>query len=193
MFRPAAGRTYTSSTSFSHLKDTLFGKESWVSRGKVPYKYYTVDPPYLCSFGRNCLWYLHMSSNIGTLWWAYVSGTCNKHLHSLMEDLLVMAQAVSELQQQVADLKLEKEQLLKAVTEQQHDAACLAEHVAQIGQLKQVLASMQHHNAELETASEVCVWYTISHVLAGVPAAQIPKTQFMGIAGSGRREDTIKA
>ncbi len=31
MFRPAAGRTYNSSTSFSHLKDTLFGKESWVS------------------------------------------------------------------------------------------------------------------------------------------------------------------
>ena len=64
-------------------------------------------------------------------------------------------QAVSELQQQVADLKLEKEQLLKAVTEQQHDAACLAEHVAQIGQLKQVLASMQQHNAELETGSKV--------------------------------------
>ena len=64
-------------------------------------------------------------------------------------------QAVSELQQQVADLKLEKEQLLKAVTEQQHDAACLAEHVAQIGQLKQVLASMQRHNAELETGSKV--------------------------------------
>jgi len=50
---------------------------------------------------------------------------------------------------------LEKEQLLKAVTEQQHDAACLAEHVAQIGQLKQVLASMQQHNAELETGSKV--------------------------------------
>lgn len=50
----------------------------------------------------------------------------------------------------MADLKLEKEQLLKAVTEQQHDAACLAEHVAQIGQLKQVLANLQHHNAELE-------------------------------------------
>lgn len=31
MFRPAAGRNYNSSTSFSHLKDTLFGKESWVS------------------------------------------------------------------------------------------------------------------------------------------------------------------
>lgn len=59
-------------------------------------------------------------------------------------------QAVAELQQQVADLKLEKEQLLKAVTEQQHDAACLAEHVAQIGQLKQVLANLQQHNAELE-------------------------------------------
>ena len=64
-------------------------------------------------------------------------------------------QAVSELQQQVADLKLEKEQLLKAVTEQQHDAACLAEQVAQIGQLKQVLANMQQHNAELETDSKV--------------------------------------
>ncbi|DBA85969.1 TPA: hypothetical protein ACH3X1_005507 [Trebouxia sp. C0004] len=64
-------------------------------------------------------------------------------------------QAVSELQHQVADLKLEKEQLLKAVTEQQHDAACLAEHVAQIGQLKQVLASMQQHNAELETDSKM--------------------------------------
>lgn len=63
----------------------------------------------------------------------------------------VVWQAVAELQQQVADLKLEKEQLLKAVTEQQHDAACLAEHVAQIGQLKQVLANLQQHNAELET------------------------------------------
>ncbi|DBA72927.1 hypothetical protein WJX79_003759 [Trebouxia sp. C0005] len=92
MFRPAAGSTYNSSTSFSHLKDTLFGKDSW---------------------------------------------------------------AVSELQQQVADLKLEKEQLLKAVTEQQHDAACLAEHVAQIGQLKQVLANLQQHNAELETGSKL--------------------------------------
>lgn len=32
MFRPAIkeSRGYTSSTSFSHLKDTLFGKESWV-------------------------------------------------------------------------------------------------------------------------------------------------------------------
>lgn len=54
----------------------------------------------------------------------------------------------------MADLKLEKEQLLKAVTEQQHDAACLAEHVAQIGQLKQVLANLQQHNAELETTGK---------------------------------------
>ena len=45
---------------------------------------------------------------------------------------MLLVQAVAELQQQVADLKLEKEQLLKAVTEQQHDAACLAEHVAQM-------------------------------------------------------------
>ena len=58
------------------------------------------------------------------------------------------SQAVSELQQQVADLKVEKEQLLKAVTEQQHDAACLAEHVAQIVELKHVLATMQQENAE---------------------------------------------
>jgi hypothetical protein len=36
MFRPAAGRTYNSSTSFSHLKDTLFGKESWVSLPVLP-------------------------------------------------------------------------------------------------------------------------------------------------------------
>ena len=57
-------------------------------------------------------------------------------------------QAVSELQQQVADLKVEKEQLLKAVTEQEHDAACLAEHVAQIVQLKHVLATMQQENAD---------------------------------------------
>lgn len=55
---------------------------------------------------------------------------------------------MSELQQQVADLKVEKEQLLKAVTEQQHDAACLAEHVAQIVQLKHVLATMQQQSLE---------------------------------------------
>ena len=66
-------------------------------------------------------------------------------------------QAVSELQQQVADLKLEKEQLLKAVTEQQHDAACLAEHVAQIGQLKHVLANLQQHNTELETITKASI------------------------------------
>lgn len=91
MFRPAAGHKYNSSSSFSHLKDTLFGKESW---------------------------------------------------------------AVSELQQQVADLKVEKEQLLKAVTEQEHDAACLAEHVAQIVQLKHVLATMQQENADKASKRE---------------------------------------
>lgn len=72
---------------------------------------------------------------------------------------------MSELQQQVADLKLEKEQLLKAVTEQQHDAACLAEHVAQIGQLKQVLANLQHHNAELETISKASSHWKSSPIL----------------------------
>lgn len=65
-----------------------------------------------------------------------------------------MVQAVAELQQQVADLKVEKQQLLTAVTEQQHDAACLAQHVAQIGQLKQVLANLQQHNAELEATAK---------------------------------------
>lgn len=68
-------------------------------------------------------------------------------------------QGVAELQQQVAELKLERSQLLKAVTESQHDAACLAEHVRQIGQLKQVLANVQQENAELSKDNKV--WATL--------------------------------
>lgn len=69
--------------------------------------------------------------------------------------LAIFLQGVAELQQQVAELKLERSQLLKAVTESQHDAACLAEHVRQIGQLKQVLASVQQDNAELSKGTKV--------------------------------------
>lgn len=71
--------------------------------------------------------------------------------------ILCLLQGVAELQQQVAELKLERSQLLKAVTESQHDAACLAEHVRQIGQLKQVLASVQQENVQLSKGSKVYV------------------------------------
>ena len=70
-------------------------------------------------------------------------------LRHLVATVQVPLQGVAELQQQVAELKLERSQLLKAVTESQHDAACLAEHVRQIGQLKQVLAAVQQENSEL--------------------------------------------
>lgn len=73
----------------------------------------------------------------------------------LVATLQVLLQGVAELQQQVAELKLERSQLLKAVTESQHDAACLAEHVRQIGQLKQVLAAVQQENAELSKGNKV--------------------------------------
>ena len=38
MFRPAVkdSRSYTSSTSFSNLKETFFGKESWVRLASKP-------------------------------------------------------------------------------------------------------------------------------------------------------------
>lgn len=72
-----------------------------------------------------------------------------------LREWLCCLQGVAELQQQVAELKLERSQLLKAVTESQHDAACLAEHVRQIGQLKQVLASVQQENTELSRSGKV--------------------------------------
>lgn len=79
-----------------------------------------------------------------------------------LREWLCCLQGVAELQQQVAGLKLERSQLLKAVTESQHDAACLAEHVRQIGQLKQVLASVQQENAELSKSGKVRLQATAS-------------------------------
>ena len=95
-----------------------------------------------------------------------VEGSCV----TATEQYLSGLQAVSELQQQVADLKVEKEQLLKAVTEQEHDAACLAEHVAQIVQLKHVLATMQQENADKASKVqqfplEATAWETKNTVL----------------------------
>ena len=56
---------------------------------------------------------------------------------------------VAALQHQVEQLLVEKDQLLKVITEQQHDAATLQDELLQITQLKSLITVLQQQNKQL--------------------------------------------
>ena len=56
---------------------------------------------------------------------------------------------VAALQHQVEELLVEKDQLLKVITEQQHDAATLQDELLQITQLKCLISVLQQQNKQL--------------------------------------------
>ena len=56
---------------------------------------------------------------------------------------------LTALQHQVEELLVEKDQLLKVITEQQHDAATLQDELLQIAQLKRLIAVLQQQNKQL--------------------------------------------
>ena len=56
---------------------------------------------------------------------------------------------LAALQHQVEELLVEKDQLLKVITEQQHDAATLQDELLQIAQLKRLIVVLQQQNKQL--------------------------------------------
>lgn len=56
---------------------------------------------------------------------------------------------MAALQHQVEELLVEKHQLLKVITEQQHNAATLQDEVLQITQLKRLIIVLQQQNKQL--------------------------------------------
>ena len=56
---------------------------------------------------------------------------------------------MAALQHQVEELLVEKDQLLKVITEHQHNAATLQDELLQITQLKRLIVVLQQQNKQL--------------------------------------------